>query len=98
MNIKNLLALAVVSVVLGCGTAEKDDNAGSQIDAVEMERVNTWFDTVFERDLLDSPEFMSNLGRKDRQRELDDISEAHSLEQLEQAKQDLAELQGFEVS
>jgi uncharacterized protein (DUF885 family) len=95
---KNLIIIIAVSIFLcSCGD-DKTLPETAKIDNQEIERLNDWFATVFERDIMDSPEFLSDLGRKDRQSELDDISEAHSLNQLEQHKKDLEKLLTFDVA
>jgi uncharacterized protein (DUF885 family) len=57
------------------------------------ERLNAFFDEVFERQVADSPEFQSSLGRKtDRLGEWDDRSDEFAAAQLEKDKADLARL------
>ena len=96
---KNYISIVLVCLtILSCGN---DETATAEVNQVELQEVNTlhiWFNNIFERDLMDSPEFLSDLGRKDRQSELDDISEEHSLKKLAQAKKDLEELLQFDIT
>ena len=94
MNLKNTsLALVFGYILFSCSNEPKNNTAPtSQIDSNEVARINQWFNDVFERNLMDSPQFLSYLGRKDRQSELNDISEEHSLRKLEETKKDLETL------
>jgi len=98
MNIKNLiLPLLSITILISCNNETPPVNeATNQIDSNEVARLNKWFNDVFERNLMDSPQFLSYLGRKDRQGELNDISEEHSLRKLEEAKNDLETLLTFD--
>jgi len=48
----------------------------SESDLSESERVNAFFERVFEDSVARSPEFLTSLGRKDRADEWNDLSEA----------------------
>jgi len=77
------------------------DPQTTQVDdkpTAENERIQAWFAQKFERDLADAPEWQTVLGRKDRQHELDDVSEKKKLEQLKWKKQDLEELMKFDTT
>lgn len=87
----------VTAILVSCGNDNTTVETVNQPNTQEIEKLNNWFNAIFERDLMDSPEFLSSLGRKDRQSELDDISEAYSLKSLAQAKKDLEELLTFDV-
>ena len=92
---KTAIALTSFFTILGCSEPQTTEVV-EQVDLVEIEKLNTWLDEVFERNLMDSPIWLSQLGRKDRQGEFDDLSEAHALENLELAKNDLATLLEFD--
>jgi uncharacterized protein (DUF885 family) len=99
MNIKNLvLALITIPLFYSCdsNTSTKTTETTTQVDSTEVARLNQWFADVFERNIMDYPQFLTRLGRKERQGELNDISEAHRLKNLEEAKSDLAELLKFD--
>jgi uncharacterized protein (DUF885 family)/imidazolonepropionase-like amidohydrolase len=63
----------------------------------ESERLHTFFEGVFDRNLARSPMRQSRLGIKDAQDRWDDISEARQLESHELARGDLQALSGFDV-
>lgn len=50
--------------------------------AAETERLNAWFEEKYEERLLQSPLQLTFLGRRERQDELDDMSEQAALDQL----------------
>ena len=57
---KNLIIIIAVSIFLcSCGD-DKTLPETTKIDNQEIERLNDWFATVFERDIMDSPEFLSD--------------------------------------
>jgi len=64
----------------------------------ESERVNAFFERVFEESVARSPESLTFLGRKDRANEWNDLSEAYANESLEITKKQLAELNAFDRS
>jgi len=64
----------------------------------ESEKVNAFFDRVFEESIARSPESLTFLGRKDRGDEWNDLSEAYANESMEITKKQLAELKAFDRS
>lgn len=64
----------------------------------ESEKVNAFFDRVFEESVARSPESLTYLGRKNRGDEWDDLSEAYANESMEITKKQLAELKAFDRS
>tara|TARA_R110001592_G_scaffold95324_7_gene274727 strand:- start:1059 stop:2879 length:1821 start_codon:yes stop_codon:yes gene_type:complete len=101
MNIKSLaLALITIPLFYSCdsNTSTKTEETKTQVDSTEVARLNQWFADIFERNLMDYPQFLTRLGRKDRQGELNDISEAQSIKDLEEAKNDLSELLKFNIN
>jgi len=81
-------------VTLLIGTTALACAAGTQEAAPsEDERLNVFLDAVFERQVDDSPEFQSRLGRKtDRLGEWNDRSDAFAAAQVEKDAADLAQL------
>lgn len=99
MKIKNLaLILITTTLFYSCdsNTSTKTAETTTPIDSAEITRLNQWFADVFERNIMDYPQFLTRLGRKERQGELNDISEARRLKDIEEAKNDLAELLKFD--
>jgi uncharacterized protein (DUF885 family) len=86
---KAVLFITIIAVAAGYGF-----NKNHKQDQSAM--LNAWFDKKFEEGLMDSPETLTELGRKERKSELDDISEAKELERLEKKKKDLAALLKFD--
>ncbi len=86
-TIKFFVTLLIVTTALACA-------AGTQEAAPpEDERLNVFLDAVFERQVDDSPEFQSRLGRKtDRLGEWNDRSDAFAAAQVEKDAADLAQL------
>jgi len=66
--------------------------------ATESERINAFFDRVFERNLTRSPIQQSRMGIKTAQDRWDDISEERQLEDAELARGDLRELAQFDFA
>ena len=62
--------------------AAADQAQPSRVDQTESERLNTWFDEKFEQRLQMNPAWLTQLGRKDRYDEYDDMSEAAADRQL----------------
>ena len=62
----------------------------------EAQRINAFFERVFERSLMRSPLRQTRLGLKTQQDRWDDISERRQLEDIELARGDLEELQRFD--
>jgi len=87
MTSRFLVASLIGTLTLACA-------AGTQEAAPpEDERLNIFLDVVFERQVDDSPEFQSRLGRKtDRLGEWNDRSDAFAAAQVEKDAADLAQL------
>lgn len=65
--------------------------------AAETARLNAWFEDKYEAELLTSPIQLAFQGRRERQGEIDDMSEASVDARLARSRANLAELeQGFE--
>lgn len=64
----------------------------------ESARLNQWLSEKWERDLMESPELLTTLGRKERKSELNDISEEKALKDHEKREQDLKEIAAFDTS
>lgn len=62
----------------------------------ESQRVNAFFERVFEEDVARHPEYLTSLGRKDRADEWNDLSEAFANESINITKMQLIELQAFD--
>ncbi len=58
----------------------------------ESERLNAWFETGFNDNIKDYPQFMTTLGMKDRMDEWNDSSRAFSEKQYQKGLKDLAEM------
>ena len=107
-----LLAIAVALLLTACDqppdqTAMKEngvksaiagENTSPSIEISESQRVNTFFERVFEDSVARSPESLSFLGRKDRADEWNDLSEDYANKSLALAKAQLAELNAFDRS
>ncbi len=92
-----LLALSVI-FLFNCKETKNKTAETSEVNSNEIIRFNDWLNTVYERDLMSKPQSLSMRGRKDRQDELNDLSEAFALKQIDLAKQDLKDLSNFDVS
>ncbi|MFC4654600.1 DUF885 domain-containing protein [Rheinheimera marina] len=90
---KTLIALAVTALVSGCNPAQEKatettpaaSTAAESTTAAaqsESERLNQWFETKYEEQLQMSPLQMTFLGRKDKNDQIDDVSEAAEDQQL----------------
>ena len=64
----------------------------------DSERINAFFERVFERNLARSPIRQSRMGIKTAQDRWDDISEERQLEDIELARGDLRELEQFDFA
>jgi len=107
-----LLAIAVALLLTACDqppdqTAMKEngvksaiagENTSPSIEISESQRVNAFFERVFEDSVARSPESLSFLGRKDRADEWNDLSEDYANKSLALAKAQLAELNAFDRS
>ncbi|MBU1618394.1 MAG: DUF885 domain-containing protein [Gammaproteobacteria bacterium] len=89
----SLLALSIAALLAGCSpaqdtstttstTAEATTAAETQALVSESERLNQWFETKYEEQLQMSPLSMTFLGRKDKNDQIDDMTEAAEKEQL----------------
>ncbi|WP_337840942.1 DUF885 domain-containing protein [Rheinheimera sp.] len=91
---KTLIALAVTALVSGCNPAQEKATettpaastaaAESTTAAAqsESERLNQWFETKYEEQLQMSPLQMTFLGRKDKNDQIDEVTEAAEDQQL----------------
>lgn len=89
---KSVIAAIILHIsVSGCGyntpTAERTplaENINTQQPAIsETERLNQWFAQRFEQQLQQSPMTMTQLGRRDKYDEIDDMSEAAEIARLQ---------------
>ena len=64
----------------------------------ESQKVNAFFERIFENSVARSPEFLTRLGRKERADEWNDLSDTFAQESLEITKNNLAELKQFDRS
>jgi uncharacterized protein (DUF885 family) len=80
----------------------KPTMAAKQASAVsentESERVNAFFERIFEESAARYPELLTSLGRKDRADEWNDLSDTFANESLEITKKQMVELKSFERS
>ncbi len=93
---KTLIALAVTALLAGCNPAPTEQAAQTAaptptaaevvpvkaVDPAEVARLNQWFETKYEEQLQMSPLQMTFLGRKDKQDQIDDLTEAAEEQQL----------------
>ena len=70
--------------------------AGVSAAPTETQRINAFFERVFERSLMRSPLRQTRLGLKTQQDRWDDISERRQIEDAELVRGDLEELQRFD--
>jgi uncharacterized protein (DUF885 family) len=76
-------------------TAVAEQTSASS-DVSESQRVNAFFDRIFEESVARYPEYLTSLGRKDRADEWNDLSESYANESMEITKKQLVELQAFD--
>ncbi len=104
---RTLLAIAISSsFIIGCQPASNDPASqtttqqAQQSEKVQMtsEQLNAKFDEVFDRQIARSPIYQTYMGIKTDYDKWDDMSDARALEDLELAKQDLAELELVDTS
>ena len=62
----------------------------------ESQRVNAFFERIFEKSVARYPEYLTSLGRKNRADEWNDLSEAFANESMKITKMQLIELQAFD--
>ncbi len=94
---KSLLAISIATLLAGCNPAStetkqtvaaeqtapvKTAETASVVDGAEVARLNQWFETKYEEQLQMSPLQMTFLGRKDKQDQIDDMTEAAEDQQL----------------
>lgn len=65
------------------------DAAPTASDQSESERINAWFARRFEEEALNRPEYLAQLGRKQRQEEWNDETKAAWLDRMDRAQSDL---------
>ncbi|MEM1264121.1 MAG: DUF885 domain-containing protein, partial [Pseudomonadota bacterium] len=91
--------VATVLLLAACSQSEPPTAATAAIPptaeeiAAETARLNEWFEAKFEEQTMQSPLTMTFRGRKDRYAEVDDLSIDAADEQLERARQNIAELE-----
>lgn len=108
---KTSIAITVALLVSACGSTDKTVanasatsiektkiSAATAQDVSESEKVNAFFERIFEESVARSPESLTFLGRKDRGDEWNDLSQAYADESLEITKKNLAELKSFDKS
>lgn len=83
----------IIAATLLIGAFAQPSWSASQ---TESQRINAFFDQVFERTLSRSPIRQSRLGLKTQQDRWDDISERHQLEDMALLREDLAKLAQFD--
>jgi uncharacterized protein (DUF885 family) len=100
----SLLALSIAALLAGCNPAQDTKTTTSAVTAEpvtaaetkaalsESERLNQWFETKYEEQLQMSPLQMTFLGRKDKQDQIDDVTEAGEDKQLAWAAASVEEL------
>lgn len=100
----SLLALSIAALLAGCNPAQetKTTTTPAAAEAVtaaetkaalsESERLNQWFETKYEEQLQMSPLQMTFLGRKDKQDQIDDVTEEAEDKQLAWAAASVEEL------
>jgi uncharacterized protein (DUF885 family) len=72
--------------------------ASAVSETTESERVNAFFERIFEESAARYPELLTSLGRKDRADEWNDLSDTFANESLEITKKQMVELKSFERS
>ena len=81
------LAIALLATTASFGLVACSETAPVTYTAEEVqaesERLYAWFDETFNEDINDSPLFLTFLGRKDRNDEIDDFSDAQSIKDNE---------------
>ncbi len=105
---KTLAATLLASTALfGLMACSQPANTETQASTSTAETVSTeqatqvfndWLERRFEEEVQDSPEFLAQLGRKERYDEWDDETKSAWLEQMDRTKSDLDYLQTVDVS
>lgn len=100
-----LSAALALLLTVGCAEQQTASNTGTMADQTasaadaaqsETERLNAFFEEVFERDVARSPMYETYLGGKRNYGELDDISEKRQDEDIALVKADLKRLRSFD--
>lgn len=104
---RNTLLTIVIGLALAaCGNQESVQKPADQTKSEQIvesslptvaaesqtEKLNQWFEQQFETELMMSPMSLTALGRKDRYHEIDDMSEAAEIEQLEWKRNSVLEM------
>ncbi len=104
---RNTLLTIVIGLALAaCGNQESVQKPADQTKSEQIvesslptvaaesqtEKLNQWFEQQFETELMMSPMSLTALGRKDRYDEIDDMSEAAEIEQLEWKRNSVLEM------
>lgn len=104
---KSYCAAAVAAVLFSSCTPSSEQTTNPAPEAVakqtpvatastESQRVNAFFERVFEESVARYPEYLTSLGRKERADEWNDLSEAYANESMQLTKQQLVELKAFD--
>ena len=95
--LSSIAALALVACSPEATTPTPDVSASTAVTAeaiaAESARLNIWFDAKYEEELMRSPLTLTSLGRKERYDEVDDVSEAAQLAELEWRRTSVAEME-----
>ena len=106
------IAVAVALLLSACNSGEEPAAQAQKVNTpaatnqepvatpqmTESEKVNAFFERVFEESVARSPESLTFLGRKERADEWNDLSKAYADESLEITKRQLTELKSFDKS
>ncbi len=98
-----LVAAAIsATLLMGCQQSNTENQTQTapveQTAQTESQKLNAFFDEVFERNVMRSPVYQTYMGIKQDYDKWDDGSEERALEDLELVKQDLVKLQSFDTS
>jgi uncharacterized protein (DUF885 family) len=96
MIIRSASAIALIAALAACGTAPRPEPApaaySAEAVAAESERLNAWFEQIFDESVARDPMRQTFLGIKDRYGEWSDASEAFALAELNYRRADVAEM------
>ncbi len=96
---KIILTLAMLSFLSACGgqesgtPAESSQSTAAEAAQSETERLNAWFEERYEERVQFSPIQLTFLGRKERNDEIDDLSEEAEDRQLEWQRKTVEEME-----
>lgn len=104
---KSYCAVAVAAVLFSSCTPSSEQTTNPAPEAVakqtpvatastESQRINAFFERIFEESVARYPEYLTSLGRKERADEWNDLSEAYANESMQLTKQQLVELKAFD--